>query len=681
MKKELPEILAPAGGKEQLKAAVRCGANAVYLGTGDFNARRNAENFSGDALFEAVKYCHSFGVKVYVALNTLVFDKECPALYKTVADIAKSGADAVIVQDFAAIKAVKDVCPSLHLHASTQMAVHNLEGALLLSSLGFSRAVLAREMSLEEIKAVAKNTSLETEVFVHGAHCMSVSGNCYISAMFGERSGNRGKCAQVCRLDWKSSCRNAALSLKDMSYLDSLGELKDAGVSSFKIEGRMKRPEYVAAAVESAKKALSGERYDKELLKSVFSRSGFTDGYLKGKRTADMFGFRQKEDVVAASPVLPALSLLYKDEVPRFPLDASLSLKRGEESALSLSFEGHAKTVFGEMPQEPQKKPLEYEIAEKSIKKLGGTPFYLADFKFCNCDSLTMPMSALNALRRDGVNALIEEYTKRDVAVNDVSPQELPPHKSASHKMRARLEKFSQYSDCFSDFEYISLPVGEILKNKGEISRIEPKIIAELPELLYPGETDALRSQLLEIKALGIFDAAVGNLGTLYLARELGFTLHGGHRLNITNSLSLISYEKLGLSSATLSFEMSFDSINALSGNIPRGYISYGFLPLMLFRVCPQKGENGCGGCNGIQALKDRKNIDFTLLCRGRKYSCLLNSVPLYLGDKKSFDTDFEILYFTKETPCECAETVMRIKKKAPLPGAKTSGIYYRTLI
>lgn len=681
MKETLPEILAPAGGTEQLKAAVRCGADAVYLGTGDFNARRNAENFSGDALNEAVKYCHAFGVKVYVALNTLVFDKELSSLYKTVADIAKSGADAVIVQDFAAINAVKEICPSLHLHASTQMAIHNLEGAKTLESLGFSRVVLAREMSLEEIRAVAKNTSLETEVFVHGAHCMSVSGNCYISAMFGERSGNRGKCAQVCRLNWKSGCRDTALSLKDMSYLDSLFDLKDAGVASFKIEGRMKRPEYVAAAVKSAKEALLKKNYDKELLKSVFSRSGFTDGYLKGTRTADMFGFRQKEDVVAASPVLSGLSLLYKDEVPRFPLSASLTLKQNEPSALTLSFNGISKTVFGEIPQEPQKKPLEYEIAEKSIKKLGSTPFYSAEFEFNNKNALTLPMSALNALRRDGVNALVEEYTKRNVTVNTVSFKELPRRKQTAHSFRARLENFGQYSECFSDFEYINLPVNEILKHKDELLKIRPKIIAELPELLYPDDTNALCDKLEAIKALGIADALSGNLGTLYIAKKLGFNVHGGHRLNITNSLSLISYEKLGLSSATVSFETSCDGINALSGSIPRGYISYGFLPLMLFRVCPQKSSKGCGACNGISTLKDRKNIDFTLLCRSKKYSCLLNSVPLYLGDKKAFDTDFEILYFTKESKEECKNIVSHIKKKAPLSGAKTSGIYFRELL
>ena len=266
------EILAPAGAYEQLRAAVICGADAVYLGAGNFNARRNAQNFTNENLNEAVKYCHLRKVKVYVTLNTLVFDKELPELYETVKSIAQSGADAVIVQDFATVRAVKEVCPELPIHASTQMAVHNVSGALYLQSMGFSRIVLARELSLEEIKEIRKNVTSELEVFVHGAHCMSASGNCYLSAMLGERSGNRGLCAQGCRLNWKNTHgREYALSLKDMSYLDSINELADIGVESFKIEGRMKRPEYVAASVSSLKKALNGEPYEIEgLAAAVF---------------------------------------------------------------------------------------------------------------------------------------------------------------------------------------------------------------------------------------------------------------------------------------------------------------------------------------------------------------------------------------------------------------------------
>lgn len=675
-----PEILAPAGGFEQLKAAVRCGADAVYLGAGDFNARRNAENFSENELFSAVEYCHAYGVKAYVTLNTLIFDSELESLYKTVELIAKSGADAVIVQDAAVAEAVKKICPSLTLHASTQMAVHNLSGALLLEELGFKRVVLSREMSLEEIKAVASGTSLETETFVHGAHCMSASGNCYISAIFGERSGNRGKCAQVCRLNFKSREREYALSLKDMSYLDSLPLLKGAGVASFKIEGRMKRPEYVAAAVTSTKNALNGLPYDKSSLQGVFSRSGFTDGYLKGKITADMFGYRKKDDVTAAAPVLKALEALYKDESPRFPVNATLKLNKNEPSLLTLSSRGLTVTASGDTPEVPVKSPLTQELAEKSIKKLGGTPYYLNELEFINPASLTLPLSAINALRRDGVSRLTKAATELKRDVNYAIPEKAPPHTAKAQKIRARLEKLSQYSEAFEKCEYISLPVDELLKNKDSINKIKAEIIAELPELLYPLEEEALGEKLKELKALGITNAAVGNLGTLKLAKSLGFTLHGGHRLNITNSRSLLFYSRLGLSSAVVSFELNARLIDALGGEIPRGHIAYGYLPLMLFRACPQKGKNGCGTCTGISTLTDRKDVDFTLLCRNKKYSVLLNSVPLYVGEKE-LNTDFEVLYFTTETKELCAKILDTAIKKAPLKGAKTSGIYFRELL
>ncbi len=676
-----PEILAPVGGEEQLKAAVRCGADAVYLGTQNFNARRNADNFSSVDLFETVKYCHSYGVKVYVTLNTLIFDKELAELYDTVKNVAKSGADAVIVQDFAVVNAIKEICPDMALHASTQMAVHNLSGAKFLESKGFSRVVLAREMSLEEIKEVTQNTSLETEVFIHGAHCMSASGNCYISAMFGERSGNRGKCAQVCRLDWKSNSRDHALSLKDMSYLDSIDELKKAGVTSFKIEGRMKRPEYVAAAVRSTKNALNGVSYDKDTLKSVFSRSGFTDGYLKGKIGADMFGYRGKDDVTAAADVLKKLETLYKNDVPVYPVSTVLTLKKGEKSVLEMTCNGVSVSSQGEEGQTPVKEPLCYEIAERNLKKLGGTPFVFDSLKFENDDSLTLPASSINALRRECAEKLIDEITKSNRKTNDIKEPEIDRYKAKTNTVRARFEKLSQYSADFEKCESVSFPIVEILKNENDVKNIKARIYAELPELLYPSDENELPEKLNKLKSLGITDVVSGNIGSLFIAKNEGFTLHGNYGLNITNTQSLSFFENEGLADTILSFEMNEKSINSLGANIRRGVISYGYLPLMLFRACPQKGVNGCGNCTGISTLTDRKNIEFTLLCKNRKYSVLLNSVPLYTGDKQNFNVDFSLLYFTTENSEECKSILDTFIKKDSVKGSKTSGIYYRELL
>ncbi len=682
MMKSFTEILAPAGGEEQLKAAVRCGADAVYLGTGNFNARRNAENFNGDFLTEAVKYCHSFGVKVYVTLNTLVFDSEFRSLYETIKEIGRSGADAVIVQDFGVVEAVKKICPDLPLHASTQMAVHNLSGALFLQKLGFTRVVLAREMSLKEIEEVTKNTSLETEVFIHGAHCMSCSGNCYISAMFGERSGNRGKCAQVCRLDWKSRRGNFALSLKDMSHLDCLDKLTAIGVTSFKIEGRMKRPEYVAAAVSSTKKALNGESYDKEMLRSVFSRSGFTSGYLENRLDADMFGYRKKEDVTAAAPVLKSLENLYRTDNGVFKIDMKLVLKKDKPSMLKATLSDTTVTVFGDIPKTPENNALSKEIAERNLKKLGGTPFIFGSLKFKNDDGLILSSSSVNALRRSVCEKLTEKLTEVSREVNDIFPQKITPYiTEKTPSVRVRFNSFSQYSERFKNIEAVIFPIDEILKNKDGIKDIKPAIFAELPFLVYPAEEETLKNKLTELKELGITDVFCGNIGELYISRETGFTVHGSQLLNITNSDSLDFYKNESLADTVLSFEMNEKNINTLGSKLKRGIISYGYIPLMIFRACPQKTEKGCDGCTGNSVLTDRKNISFPLLCHNKKYSVLHNSVPLYIGDKKKMNVDFELIYFTVESKTRCNNVFECFTEKRALKGNKTSGIYYRELL
>lgn len=443
----------------------------------------------------------------------------------------------------------------------------------------------------------------------------------------------------------------------------------------------MKRPEYVAASVTSAKKALSGESYSKETLQSVFSRSGFTDGYLKGKINADMFGYRKKDDVTAATPVLKQLEALYKDEAARFPLKCELTLKKDEPALLKVSSRGFSAFSSGDTPQTPQKSPLTKELAEKSLRKLGGTPYYFESLEFLNPHSLTLPLSAVNALRRDAVTSLTSRVTELHREVIKVVPEEISAHVPTFHKMRARFNSFSQYSEAFDKCEYVSFPIDEIIKSPESLKKIKARVIAELPELLYTLEEECLNAKLNTLKALGVTDVAVGNIGTLKLSRDKGFTLHGTNLLNITNTDSLSEYSALGLNSATVSFEMNKDAISALGGNIERGYISYGYLPLMHFRACPQKGKGGCGACTGVSAITDRKGISFTLLCHSKKYSVLLNSVPLYVGDKERFNTDFEVLYFTVEGADECKSILNAALKKAPLKGAKTSGIYFRELL
>ena len=402
------EILAPAGGEAQLRAAVLCGADAVYLGLRGFNARAGAENFDENTLPQTVGWCHTRGVRVYVTLNTLVTDRELPQWLHSLDAVAAAGVDGVLVQDLGLARIIRQRYPTLPLHASTQMTIHSLAGARLLEEMGFAQVVLARELSKEEIAAICAGTSMRCEVFVHGALCMSVSGQCYLSSVLGERSGNRGRCAQPCRLDFKSHGRGYALSLKDLTLTDRLRELEALGVASFKIEGRLKRPEYVAAAVTACRQSLAGEVPDLETLQSVFSRSGFTDGYYTARRDLTMFGTRTREDAAAAAAVLGKLSALTRNEVGRLPVDMVLTMAPGEPATLAVTDGTHRVEVAGEVPQTALTRPTDEELARRALEKCGGTPFYLQNLTCHIGEGLVLPLSALNRLRAAALTALAE---------------------------------------------------------------------------------------------------------------------------------------------------------------------------------------------------------------------------------------------------------------------------------
>ncbi len=675
------EILAPVGSEEQLLAAVRSGADAVYLGTKSFNARRNADNFDSFNLNEAVKYCHSYNVKVYVTLNTIVFDKELQELYETIKEIAESQADAVIVQDFATVKAVKKICPSLPLHASTQMAIHNVSGVKVLEKLGFTRVVLARELSFREIEKIVKSTTLETEVFVHGAHCMSVSGNCYISAFLGERSGNRGLCAQPCRLDWKIDNKDFALSLKDMSYIDHLKELEKIGVTSLKIEGRMKRPEYVASAVTACKNALNNKDYNKDLLKAVFSRSGFTDGYLMDKRNSDMFGYRSKDDVISATnDVFKELQNLYKSDTPVTPVNMCFTVTK-ENSVLECTAKGVTVVATTTGGEQPIKNPLSFELCEKNLKKLGGTPYFLSDLKFNNPENLTLSLSVINALRRECVEKLDLELNHINREIFDVEPEFKESNKKKIPTLRARFSDFSQYSTEFQQCEYLIFPIKEVLSHKEDLDKIKEKVIIELPDLIYPFYEDKLLSNLQELKSFGFKNAISGNIGGIEIIKKSELNAFGGHTLNIANSDAIEFYETQGVKDLTLSVELSAKAIDNISSDAKIGAYCYGNLPLMFFRNCPLKQKDGCGNCDGNRKITDRKNVDFQVMCHDKMYSVLHNSVPLYTMDKINLNCDFVTIYFSNESKSECKEILKLCKNKQSAPFKKTAGLYLREVL
>ena len=674
-----PEILAPVGGKEQLIAAVRCGADAVYLGGQNFNARRNAANFAETDLTQAVSYCHARRVKVYVTVNTVVLDTELPALEEEAERIANAGADAVIIQDMAVLRLFQSRYPTLKRFASTQTAVHNVDGAKFLESVGFDSIVLARELSLREIESICNAVSIQKEAFIHGAHCMSVSGACYLSAMLGGRSGNRGLCAQPCRLNWTSGDHPYALSLKDMSLLPHLQELADAGVDSFKIEGRMKRPEYVAAATAACKLALAGKPYDAEALRAVFSRSGFTAGYLKGARNADMFGYRTKEDVTGADGVLSSLAGLYRSENPLVPVDFTFSLDE-HASTLTVSDGERVVKVEGPAPERAIHRALDVEGARKSLEKTGGTPFFVRSFTAEITSGLTLPASALNAMRRDALDELLAQrgttqpHKREDFSF---SPSEKYKSKSEKPALWARFYTKEQVA-CADSFDRILLPAEEI--DAELLSQFGEKLIAQLPTVLFPADEPAFDALLESLSKLGLSSVWANNVYGVALGRRLGLTVHGGYGLNCTNTEALRFYESQGLASLTLSFELSMSAIKGLGGTLPRGIVSYGSLPLMQLRNCPIKASIGCAACGQAGELIDRMQVRFPVECDHYRTAALLNSVPLDIAERGMHVLDYQLLYFTRETSEEVAAVTARFVAEQKTEAPHTTGLYYRTL-
>ncbi|MBR6207908.1 MAG: U32 family peptidase [Oscillospiraceae bacterium] len=675
-----PIILAPAGTQEAVTAAVRCGADAVYLGALNFNARRNAENFDAISLSDTVRFCHQRGTAVYVTVNTLVTDREREELSAVGEEIAASGADAVIIQDMAVMRLFRDRWPDLPRHASTQTAVHDLNGALYLQDQGFQTVVLARELTLREMERICSRLSVKAEAFVHGAHCMSVSGACGLSAVLGGRSGNRGVCAQPCRLDWRCGQGEHVLSLKDMSLLPHVREMAEAGVDIFKIEGRMKRPEYVAAAVTACRQALRGEPWDEEALQGVFSRSGFTDGYLTGRRDKSMFGYRTREDVTGASGVLRPLRALYEKETPRVAVAMDFAMDE-TGSALTLSDGEHRVTVPGPRPEAALNRPTDLESAQKQLSRTGGTPFFAESFHGEIAPGLILPASALNAMRRQGLDELLERrgdtriWKKMEV---------LPAPTNESRDRDKEPQLFARFADPEQipegeSYERILLPLRAVTPER--IRQMGERLCAELPPILWPEDEEALEARLRELKAAGLQEVWGDNIYAIPLARRLGLSLRGGAGLNILNTQALRHYQQEGLLSLTASWELSLREIKALGGTAPLGILAYGRLPLMRFRNCPMRAFAGCADCGGRGELRDRRGVRFPLECGEKKTVTLLNSVPLHIAERDWRGLDFLLLYFTRETRRECASLTEDYRFRRKSAGERTGGLYFRELI
>ena len=675
-----PAILAPVGGAEQLSAAVRCGADAVYLGLSDLNARRGAENFGPEELAQAAAYCRARDTALYVTVNTMLLDRERGLLERTADTVAAAGADGVILQDLGAAELFEKRYPAIHRVASTQTAVHNLDGVRLLEDAGFQSFVLARELSLDEMAHILAHTDLPAEAFIHGAHCVCVSGMCALSSMLGGRSGNRGLCAQPCRLPW--SCGGSGghvLSMKDMSLLPHLRALADIGVDTFKIEGRMKRPEYVAAAVTAARAARDGTSYDEATLRAVFSRSGFTDAYLAGHPDGTMFGVRTKEDVTGAEGVFKDLAALYRKENPRVPLDLRFSMDSAG-SRLAVSDGVRAVEVAGPVPEPARTRSLDADTAARSLGKTGRTQYYVNKIETDISDGLTLPASGLNDLRRRALAALdAERSASRPHARTDWEPTALPSHpaRTSPSPLWARYADPAQAEG--SDAARVILPAETL--DPALVRRFGDRLAAALPAVCFePKAAASLEARLASLRDAGLSAVWTENLYGLPLGKRLGLAVYGGFGLNIANSRALAIWEALGLAAATVSFELPLGAIRALGGTLPRGIAAYGRLPLMRYRSCPVRAELGCARCGGKGSLADRRGTVFPVECGQRRYSTLLNSVPLDLAGRDD-PADFRLLWFTRETPAECAAVLSRFRRGEPADGPHTGGLYYRKLL
>ena len=670
------EILAPAGGFDSVTAAVRSGADAVYVGAKEFSARASAHNFDNNELRECVRYCHQRDVKVHLALNTIIFDDETERALELAKDAARADIDALIIQDIGLASLIKRAIPDLPLHASTQMSVHTPYGVKALYELGFERAVLSRELSLGEIREIRESCpDIELEVFVHGALCMCVSGQCYFSAMLGGRSANRGMCAQPCRLPTKFGADDYALSLKDNGSLNYLRELQEIGVASAKIEGRMKRPEYVAAAVRAAVEARDSGRSSAESedrLRSVFSRSGFTDGYLRGALGEDMFGHRRRDDVVSAdSRLLRDIRNEYKDERQSIPISMSLSVSVGERPVLTATDGERTADAAGSDPAEAAlNMPLTAERAAASLSKTGGTQYVIKDIDIQLDGKAAMSAAALNALRRDAITKLDDARAVRhDYEINDFDIEEslADGAKFAENKVHSPIADYpaelGELGQVYVALEAIDDDSADVIKN------------IEAPRVCFGNEKDVY-AKLRRLRDRGAADLMAHNIASVYIGRELGYTVHAGFGMNIANSHALAALRDMEVADAELSPEIDLRRIERLRSVIPAGMIRYGYLPLMITRNAPAgKMES----CKTDSFLQDRKNERFKVI---RRSGCceIMNSVPVLMPyeDYKAREGVFDIFIFSVENSVEkMKNTLEKLRGNRPFERI-THGLYIR---
>ena len=700
------ELLAPAGRWEAMEAAVQNGADAVYLGCGELNARRGAENFTPDQLPRAADYCRLYGVKLYLTLNTLPSDRELGEAEKMLRLASRCGVDGVIVQDWGLAALARTIVPDLPLHGSTQMTVHSLSGVEKAAELGMKCVVLGRELDRENVRSICVRSPISIEVFAHGALCMCWSGQCAMSALIGQRSGNRGLCAQPCRLPYRfdGGRPSRLLSLKDACLASHLQELRDMGVSILKLEGRMKRPEYVAVITRVYSALLKENRLptEEELdqLALAFSRDGFTDAYWQGRPGPAMFGARSETAPDPAGLFKEAKAAYDQGDLRTIPIVMQAEFPSDRPCRLTVSDrDGHTASAEGPIPEPARSRALEAGEIKARLCKTGGTPFRLteAEISVTLSPGLFLPAGDVNGLRRSALERLVSLRTaKPDRRENPAPPM---PENTAGIKEPLLSVSLSHPSQLTTDLlelapSILYLPIERIaafdLLSSDRERCSDTEFCAALPRICKDSEERSLYRLLEAAKERGCTSLAIQNIGQLHLAEKFGFTARGDYGLNIFNSRSLDQLRAWGLESACLSFELRHEQVRDLQKSLPCEAIVCGRLPLMVTENCLiSNAGKGCPTrrgdptpCSRFHTITDRKNEVFPILpvfgCRSE----IENSRTLFLADKPEYrrcGLRYARLRFTTETPEECVQLLRRYQgRSGDIPASYTRGLFYR---
>lgn len=678
------ELLAPAGNLEIFKGVIESGADAVYVGGSMFGARAYANNFTEEELLEAIDFAHLRGVKVYLTVNTLIKNSEFSKLYDYLLVYYKRGLDAVIVQDIGVVKAIHEYFPSMEIHTSTQMTVTGSDGVRFLSQFGVTRVVMAREVSLAEMKRIHEETGMELEAFVHGALCYSYSGQCLFSSILGGRSGNRGRCAQPCRLPYTVEGKKDEyiLSLKDMCGIKALDKLHDAGVYSLKIEGRMKQLEYACGVVKyyrsyiDSKKPVSDADYDR--IKALGNRCGFTDRYYFDHNGSDMVTYVKPNFVSNAAEPSP--------EKRKLSIEGELVLREGEPGSLTVKRGDVTYKASIEPVSAALKAPLDKKAAIDRINKTGDTDFEFSHIKAQIGENVFVPNGALNKLRRDAISGLcdklLKKYYRNDARYADISSMcELPEHvvkSDAAHEdgavnakdytticscmTRAQLDTLISY-DCFDvfylDFDMYDRKtlIQQFADDVKSLTKRNKKVYLMLPTIFRADSSDYFVSIAKELDTVSFEGFVVKNYEELYLTENLftGKKIILDHNMYTFNDVSKSVFFEHGVSGDTVPLELNSREIMHRN-NIGSQMIVYGYYPLMTTANCVHKNTKGCDKKQKLIYLKDRYNKSFAV-CNNCKecYNTIYNSLPTMLtkniGKLKEAGIRSFRYSFTIETP------------------------------